>query len=122
MTIFDIISGIIYSKTSAPMANLDDEPAFNSYMVNRWLSMYSPELANFVNETTNKYSTIFDSRKELFDFYVSIFPKTEFKKIDYIKKAVKEKDKTNISGLVAKSRELSVREIEMYNQLVDILD
>jgi len=84
--------------------------------------MHSPEFANFINETTNKYSTIFDSRKELFDFYVSTFPKAEFKKINYIKKVTKEKDKKSTSNLVAKSRELSVREIEMYNELVDILD
>lgn len=122
MTIFDIINSIIYTKDKNLITNADDESAFNSYMVNRWISMHSPELANFINETTNKYSTIFDSRKELFDFYVSTFPKAEFKKINYIKKVTKEKDKKSTSNLVAKSRELSVREIEMYNELVDILD
>lgn len=121
MTIFEVINSIIYSKNKDLITNADDESAFNPYMVNRWISMHSPELANFVNETTNKYSSVFDSRKELFNFYISIFPKAEFKKINYIKKEIKEKDKKNVLSLVAKSRELSIREVEMYNDLVDIL-
>lgn len=121
MTIFDTISCILYSKNKDCISNADDESAFNPYMVNRWVSMHSPELANFVNETTNKYSTVFNSRKELFDFYVSILPRAKFKKIDYIKKAVKEKDEKSNTSLRARSREVSTREIKMYDELVEIL-
>lgn len=126
MTVFDILNCILYTKNKDCMSNIDDEAEFNTYMINRWISMYSPDLANFVNETTNKYSCIFSTRKELFDFYVSIFPAVEFKKINYIKKPSKEKNKgdgkVNKNILIAKAREISAREVKSYEELVEIIN
>ena len=89
-TVFDFIEAIIFTKNKDLIQSTDDEKEFSPFMVNRWVSMYSPEMAHVVNETTNRYSGVFDSKKELFDFYVSVLPSVDFKRIKYIKKNKKE--------------------------------
>ena len=53
MTIFDILNDILFTKKGNLLQNVDDEAAFNNYMINRWVSMYSPNLAIVINSTTN---------------------------------------------------------------------
>ena len=42
--------------------NRDDESQFNMFMVNRWTSMYSKEMNNYINETSNKYWNLFEDK------------------------------------------------------------
>ena len=122
-TIFDYINSILYTKNSNSLESVDDESQFSAYMTNRWISMHSLELAIIVNMTTNKYCGIFDNKKSLFDFYLSIFPKLKYKRIQYIKKAAKEKesDAVDITPLIAVNMECSQREIKSNRILVDYL-
>lgn len=92
MTIFDHINSIIYSKKKIEL-NCDDESQFSLYMVNRWISFYSPELCNYVNATANLNSNVFNNKQEQYDYLYNVMPKLRFKKIDYIKKVKKEEDK-----------------------------
>jgi hypothetical protein len=81
--------------------------------------MYSPEMATVVNTTMNKYANLFKNKQELFRFYVSVFPKLRNKRIAYIKKTKEPKvkdTKEDDTALVARSLELSQREVRMYRQ------
>ena len=71
-TIFDYVNAILHNKNTEVFSSVDDESTFNAFMLNRWISMYSPEMANLVNQTTNKYATLFDSKQEQFKFFVSV--------------------------------------------------
>ena len=120
-TIFDFIEAAIFTKNSELLQSTDDEKEFSPYMVNRWLSMYNSEMANVVNETTNRYGSVFDSKKELFNFYVTILPQVRPKKINYIKKTVKEAKELENIELIAITKNISQREVREYSNLVDLL-
>lgn len=91
MTIFDIINSVLISKHKVEL-NCDDESQFNSFMLNRWLSFYSKELAIYINNTSNNQIQTFTSKQDQYNYYYYMLPKCRFKKIDYIKKAKKEED------------------------------
>ena len=113
MTIFDIIGDILFTKKGI-LQTVDQESEFQPYIVNRWLSMYSPLIAKHAN-ILNKYQGIFDNKKDLYNLFLAVFPRVPFKKISYIKKVKenKEEQDENIK-VVAKNLELSEREISQY--------
>ena len=87
------------------------------FLVNRWLSMADPVIAQIVNATTNKWISedgIATDGLMMGKFYKIILPKFT-RKINYIKKAIKEKDHED-SINIAQSMQLSVREIEIYEK------
>lgn len=90
MTIFQYLNSLLFSKKKIDM-NCDDESQFNLFMVNRWTSMYSKEMNEYVNETTNKYWNLFDDKISQFNYVYSVFPRLKFKKLNYLKKIKKEK-------------------------------
>ena len=67
MTIFQYLNSLLYSKKTIDM-NCDDESQFNLFMVNRWSSMYSPEMANYINESSNKYWSLFDDKQNQYNY------------------------------------------------------
>ena len=93
MNIFSILSSILTTKQRIEL-DTESEKEFNLYMVNRWLSMYSPDVATLVNSTTNQWWSIFESKQEQYDFLFNLLGKNKFKKINYIKKAAKTKKKS----------------------------
>lgn len=114
MTIFDFISDIISFKTKNCLKTVDNESEFTPYLVNRWLSMYSPSVAK-VSNTLNKYLGTFESKTELYSLFVALFPKLPNKKINYFKRKKDEtKEKNQSVPLLAKTYELSQREITDY--------
>lgn len=90
MTIFDIISGILFKKNKTLLDNVDDTKQFQPFLVNRWISMHSGNDATLVNETVNKFGHVFNNKSDLYRFMVDVFPTYRFKKIPYIKKTAKE--------------------------------
>ena len=115
MTIFDFISNIAYTKNKNCLNTVDEESEFQPFLVNRWLSMYSPSMAKLSN-TLNKYIGIFESKKDLFSLFCATFPKVPAKKITYFKK---NKEKKNVQDeeiitQISKNIELSKREIRNY--------
>ncbi len=114
--IFTIINDIIFGKKGTILENVEDEDQFNGYLVNRWVSMYSPDNARVINETTNKYYNVFDTKREWYDYMVKIIPKGSPGRIHYIKKE-KRKEVKNYDEIVkylAKRFELSKREVQQY--------
>ena len=122
-TIFDYVNAILHNKDSSVFDNVDDDSTFSPYMINRWISMHSPEMANMVNQTTNKYVNIFNTKQEFFNFYVSVYPRLRQKRISYIKKtkAEKEKEEDEILPLIAKAQEMSLREVKFNRDMVEFL-
>ena len=98
MTIFQYINSLLFSKKRIDM-NCDDESQFNLFMLNRWTSMYSKELNEYVNETTNKYWNLFDDKLSQYNYIYCILPKLKFKRLNYLKKIKKEK-KSNEDRLI----------------------
>jgi hypothetical protein len=111
MTIFDYLKSILFTKKDV-ITNIDDETEYNQYMVNRWCSMYSPEIATIINNTTNWLAPALNTKQVHYNFLKSIIPKLRNKHIPYIKKVkVDKQDEKNIE-LLASSLELSKREIK----------
>lgn len=114
MNIFQFLNSLLYSKKKADM-NRDDESQFNMFMINRWSSMYSKEMNNYINESSNKYWNLFDEKDEQYNFLYYLLPKLKFKRINYIKKLKKEKKQKEEKYYIPEF--YSERE---YKELVDI--
>ena len=114
-TIFDYINDILYHKKGDLLSNVEHESGYNPYMINRWLSMYSPQIANLINLTSNRLYSVFETKTESYKFLLKILPKSKPRRIGYIKKVKKEKkDELDVIETLASSLELSKREINLY--------
>jgi len=92
MTIFDYLNSILFSRKKIEL-NCDDESQFSSFMINRWISFYSKDVAVYVNQTSNQYCGVFISKQEQSDFIFNVYPKLKYKRLEYIKKAKKDDSK-----------------------------
>ena len=125
MNFFQLQNKLFYSdkRKKAEYLDSEGEQAFVPFLLNRWLSMYSKETVGFVNETLNKYCGIFDTDKQkTYRFYFNLIPRLKFKRISYVKKIKKDKDKQDeidTLKMIAKNKNISVRELEMYKNLLD---
>ena len=119
-TIFDFLNTIIFDKNNEITIEEND---FNLYMVNRWLSMYSPDMANVINETSNKYGQTLAIKEDQFKFLLNMLPKQRRKHIMYIKKKKEDKQKkdneVDFVTLIATKLEISKREIEVSQNDID---
>ena len=79
MSIFNTIKSVFHTK------KIDDYSealqTFSPYMINRWLSFYDKSQATFVNETFNKFSSIFETKEDGLNLYFNLIPKLKYKKI-----------------------------------------
>jgi hypothetical protein len=119
MNIFTLLNSLLFSKKRVDL-NLDDESQFSLYMINRWMSMYSMEMLEIINDTSNQYSSIFTTKQEAYDWLYYLFPRLKFKKIAYIKKNKIDKDEKKVEDLmplIAKNQEISLREVRLYADL-----
>jgi len=118
--IFDFINDILFSKKGSIIDTIDNQSQYNPYMINRWLSMYSPDIAQLINSTVNKWHSIFETKKDNYRLLITLIPKSKWRKINYIKKKTKtsnsEKEQDDVP-LLAKNLELSEREVNMYKEL-----
>jgi hypothetical protein len=113
---FDILSNILFFKKKNCFKVEEDEKHFSPFIINRWVSMYSPSLAKQAN-ITNKYLGIFETKYQAYTFFLSFFDKVQSKKINYIKR--KKEDNSNneqndITLQLSKNFEISSREIRNY--------
>ena len=121
MTIFDYISDILHTKKKNLLVTEEEETEFQPFILNRWLSMYSPAVAETCN-TINKYLSIFNTKKELYIFFHALFNKQPAKRINYFKRKKIEKDaEAKNVDLFAKSMELSQREVIDYIYTLEAL-
>lgn len=120
MTIFDIISSLLYKKERA-ILDVEGEKTFSLYMVCRWVSMYAPDKAILINTTVNKWWSVFDTKQEQYDFLFTLLNKSRFKKINYLKKVKREKkvdvEEAEIEKMAAHNNFMSVREYRELKRL-----
>jgi hypothetical protein len=118
---FDHINKILYKPKESNFTHIEGE--FQPYLIQRWCSMHSPQIANLINETSNKVWTIMDSNQMWYDYLNVVIPKVQYKKISYIKKKKEEskKDSKEAIQIVANSLEISVREVNQYVETFNLL-
>mgnify|MGYP003627750319 CR=1 FL=1 len=125
MNFFQLQNKLFFSDKRKESGFLDSEgeQSFVPFLFNRWLSMYSKDTVGFVNSTLNKYCGIFDTDKQkTYRLYYNLIPRLKFKRINYVKKVKPDKDKQEeVSQLkmIAKNNNISVRELEIYKNLLD---
>ena len=114
MNFFQLQNKLFYSKKDkAEDLDAEGEQAFVPFLFNRWLTFYNNDMSVFVNETLNKFSTIFENKQDSYKLYYYLIPRLKFKKISYIKKVKKDKEEVNLN-LLAKNKNISVRELRAY--------
>jgi hypothetical protein len=116
VTIFDCLNDILFTKRGKLLQNVDEESNFNQYMINRWCSMYNPNMAILVNNTVNWLYSAFETKQQYYKFVLNVFPRLQNKRIHYIKKKKPDEKSTEPDNikLLAKRLELSEREIKSY--------
>ena len=114
MTIFDCINDILFSKKNKLLNNVDNESDFNQYMISRWCSMYSPNIALVINNTVNWLWNTFETKEQYYKFITTVIPRVRRKHINYIKKTKNTPEEFENVSLLAKRLELSQREIKLY--------
>jgi hypothetical protein len=116
MNFFDLLRKLIFSrKTIAEDLDHDSLQAFTPFMVNRWVSFYDRNQANFINETLNRFTGIFDDKNEHYKLYHYLLPSCKYKKIEYIKKKKeKEKEENASVEILARNEMISKREVNTY--------
>ena len=115
MNFFQIQNKLFYTKKDdAGFLDQEGESAFVPFLLNRWLSFYSKDTPHFVNETLNKYTGLFEDKQQLYRLYYNLIPRLKFKRVKYIKKIKKEKEEDADLFIIAKNKNLSVRELKQY--------
>lgn len=119
MILFDVLSDVMFLKKGDQFQTIESETEVNPYMLNRWISMHSPKCALLVNATNNRWWSIFQNKRDWYRFNLTLIPRNRFTKIEYLKKAAKEKVTTKsndgqIYTMLARNLELSVREVKSY--------
>jgi hypothetical protein len=113
-TVFDWVKAIIDTKQSWETFTPDQQKVFNSYMLNRFLSM-NPKYIEVINYVQGL--NIKDNRK-LYEVYCWMIPKSKNTYSTYIKSNIK-KASPEVAQHVAEYFECSTKEAEEYIQLTD---
>ena len=118
MLLFDFLKDIICRKKGDLLNNPENQIEFQPYLIQRWLSFHSSGMVKLLNNTINRLYTVPETKNDWYKLFLISIPKTYFKKIKYIKKNVKEKQKKKEDDIVyeyiARSKQMSKREVEMY--------
>lgn len=110
---FNYLNDILFNKKGNELSNVDDEQNYNMFMINRWISMYSPDVCNVVNSTVNWLHPVFETKQQHYQFLSKVLPTYRRKFIQYIKKSKNENDEEeNSISLLSKNLELSEREVK----------
>lgn len=118
MTIFDIIADILFHKRKTSLSNIDNESSFSPFMLSRWFSMYSNSIAIKCN-LLNKFLAF--NKQSMYCLFFNILDKVPTRKINYFKKNKETISENETISMISKSLELSKRELNIYNDLLNSL-
>lgn len=122
MNFFQLQNKLFYSKkTNAEFLDSEGEQSFVPFMFNRWLSFYSKGMASITNETLNRFGSIFQDKQQQYRLYYYFIPRLKFKRIAYNKKIKKEVIEEENLDLIARNKNISVRELKLYMDLQENL-
>jgi len=114
--LFDLLDRLLHSKRDLS-CNIGDEPV-HPFILNRWISMYSTQMAILINNTGNWMYSVFDSdQHKYFKFLQQFLPRVPKRRIFYIKKNKQPNQPTDDEHqkkveILARNLELSEREIK----------
>jgi hypothetical protein len=117
--LFEFINDILYKKTGKLLDDAEAESELQPFLLQRWLSFYSGDLAKLLNCTTNTLYKTYDDKKMWYRIFMSIVPTNRFRKIKYLKRPKKDNKVDNIEYL-AKNMEVSSRELRDIVETFDI--
>lgn len=125
MQIFEQLDDILTSKKNKIQENEEYEKDFVPYMVQRWVSMYSDDLAKISNCSSNIYWKVMQDKTVWYQFMTGVLPICKKKRIKYIKKKSEERNnkyKLETLKYIAQNQEISEREVKEYlnSEMVDI--
>ena len=116
MNIFSILYDVIHYKRGDVLETIEDEKELSIYMLQRWLSMYSPEFANIVNCSSNVLWRGLDNKQQWYKLFLTVIPKSSVKRFAYLKKNTKAKKEKEVddeyTGYLAEHLEVSQREVK----------
>jgi len=114
---FAYLNKILFKTKTPDSSNVQEDPEFQPYMVQRWCSMHSSEAATFVNNTSNRVWSSLNDKEHWFKYLYGILPQYKFSRVNYIKKKKEDnknsKDKETVLK-IATSLEISSRELNQY--------
>lgn len=114
---FDYLNKVLYKTKGPDTNNIQESEEFVPFMIQRWSSMYSPEIARLLNETSNRQWSSLSDKEMWFNYLHAVVPHCRFKKIAYLKKKKdteeKAKNKETLHK-VANYLEISSREVSQY--------
>lgn len=114
---FDYLNKVLFKTKGPDTSNIQESEEFVPFMIQRWSSMHSPEIANLINETSNRHWSALSDKEMWFNYMHGVIPNCRFKRISYIKKKKdteeKTKNKDNVNK-VANNLEISSREVNQY--------
>jgi len=119
---FEYLNKILFKTKTPDTSTINEVKEFQPFLIQRWCSMYSPEVSNLVNQTSNRVWPILENNTMWFSYLHSIIPNSKFKRLEYIKKK-KDTDKNNNKSnvkTVANHLEISVREVNQYIELFQL--
>lgn len=121
MTFFNTLNDILFKKKGNQLNNVDHYKDFSPFLINRYASMHSPNMCKIINDTTNRYHSLFEDKRQMYKLYVHLLPKLPQTFIRYIKKKKVDKDTIDVEEVerldaLAKGLELSKKEISTYIQ------
>ena len=90
MEIFDFINNILFFKKNDIELNCEEYKKYNSYLINRWISMHSSDNAMIINQTVNRKNFLCKDPDSQYKFLLNVIPRSKYKKIEYIKKNTNE--------------------------------
>ena len=116
---FTFLNDILFDKKGDKLSNIDGEQDYSPYMINRWISMYTPEICNVINSTVNWLHPVFDRKVDHYNFLIKLLPRCNRKFIPYIKRAKEPKTSTGNDTtddydvkILCRNLELSEREVK----------
>ena len=109
-TFFDFVTNILFEKNKIDI-DITSGQLYSPYIVNRYITFADKSLVRLVNNSVNKYGSVFSINVEHYTFLHALIPKIKRKYINYTKKIKKEK---SVYENVCKQYELSHREVDLY--------
>lgn len=82
--------------------------------------MLNNTTCDIINNTVNRMYTVFENKQDHYKFLHYIIPRQRFQRINYIKKSKHTMESQQVVSKIAKSLELSAREINLYRQQLNL--
>lgn len=87
---FKTVQHLLFEKKK-PELDVELLEEFNPWITTKSVTFLAPELVEYVNETLNTYSKVFESKEDKFRFFQTMIVKSKKRKFTYIKRPKEEK-------------------------------